>query len=338
MKKRLDVLLVCDTPYFTPRGYDFSNEFKELDWETERDIYRALKQNGHKVTLLGVYDDIGILLEEIKENRPDVIFNLTEVFRDKVYLEKNMAWLIEMLGIPYTGASPTAILICNNKALTKEMLNFHQIKVPGFGIFYRNYRRSIPLNYFRFPVIAKPLCEEASRGISRASVVDDRGLLAERIKFIHQKMNMDAIIEEYIEGRELYVSVIGNKKIRILPAREMRFTKISNGKHRLATYRAKWDSNYRRKWGIRNSFARGLPEELNKKIENTCKRAYRALNMQSYVRFDLRISPDLEVYIIEANANPCLARYDEVGASAEKAGISYNKLIQNLISLAFQRK
>jgi D-alanine-D-alanine ligase len=336
MKKRLNILLLFDTPSFKPRGYDFKEEFKEIDWSTESDVYQALKELGHKVTLLGLYNDINILLEEVKENRPDIIFNLTEVFDQKTYLDKNVVAVLELLDIPYTGATPMSLLICNDKALSKKILSFHRIKVPHFYTFYRNRRIKL-IKRIKLPLVVKPLCEEASRGVSKASVVDSEEALIERVKFIHEKMNMDAIAEEYIEGRELYVSVLGNKKLRVLPFREMKFGELPQDEFRIATYKAKWDFEYREKWGIKNVFAGKLAEGLDKKIIELCKRAYRALNMQCYARFDIRVTSSGSVYILEANANPCLARYDEFAQSAEKAGIPYTKLIQKIINLAFQR-
>ncbi|MEA3328983.1 MAG: ATP-grasp domain-containing protein [Candidatus Omnitrophota bacterium] len=337
MKKKLKVLLVFDAPYAVGRDKDFKQEFKDPDWVTESDVYKALEGNGYQLGLLGLYNNIGVLFEELKRNKPDVVFNLAEVFRQKTYLEKNMAWLLEMLGVPYTGASPTTMLVCNNKALSKKILSFHRIKIPNFHTFYRDYKIKL-LRRLRLPLIVKPLCEEASRGISRASVVDDEAALVERVKFIHQRMNMDAIAEEYIEGREFYVSIIGRKKIKVLPLREMNFGRIPEQESRLATYRAKWDKAYRKKWGIENVFAGRLAEGINERIEDICKRAFRALNMQSYARFDVRVTSNAGIYILEANANPCLARDDELGQSAQKAGISYDKLIQKILLLALQRK
>jgi D-alanine-D-alanine ligase len=336
MKKKLKILLLFDAPYFKERGYDFKEEFKDPDWNTESDVYYALESLGHEVRVLGLYNDISILLEEIKENRPDIVFNLTEVFDQKSYLDKNVVWVLEMLKVPYTGATPASLLICNNKALSKKILSFHRIKVPHFYTFYR-HRRIKLVKRIKLPLIVKPLCEEASRGISLASVVDNEESLIERVKFIHESMNMDAIAEEYIEGRELYVSVLGNKQLKVLPFREMKFGDLPQEEYRIATYKAKWDYDYRERWGIKNVFAGKLAEGLDEKIIEVCKRAYRALNMQCYARFDIRINPEGEVYILEANANPCLAKNDEFAQSAEKAEIPYNKLIQKIIKLGLER-
>ena len=333
----MKVLLLFDSPYSRPRGYDFQEEFKNADWDTEQDVCRALRESNYEVSILGLYNDIGILLEEIAEFKPDVVFNLVEVFNQKTYLDKNIAALLQMLEIPYTGASPASLFICNNKGLSKKILSFHKIKIPHFHVFYK--KRSVLFSRrLKLPMIIKPLQEEASRGISQASIVDNQSAFFERINFIHQRMNTDAIAEEYIDGRELYVSILGDKRIKVLPAREMKFGQLPEDEPRIATYKAKWDNKYREKWGIKSVFAGKLADGVEKKVTEVCKRAYRALNMQCYARFDIRVTPEGNVYIIEPNANPCLARCDEVAQAAEKVGINYNQLINKLVNLALQRK
>ncbi len=334
--KKLRILLLFDSPYFTPRSYDFKKEFKDLDWGTESDIYNALIANGHQVNLLGLFNDINLLLEEVRENKPDIIFNAAEVFDQKSHLDKNVAGVLEMLGIPYTGASATSLLICGNKALSKKILSFHKIKVPHFYTFYKNHKIWLPKR-LKLPLIVKPLHEEASRGISQASVADSEEAMIERVKFIHESIKDSAIVEEYVDGREFYVSVLGNKRVRVFPLREMKFGEFGEDEPRIATYKAKWDHEYRQKWGIKNEFAGRLPNGLAEKVEEVCKRAYKVLNMQCYARFDIRVTSDSKIYIIEANANPCLDEYDELGQSAAKAGISYNKLIQKIINLGLER-
>jgi len=334
MKKNLKVLLLFNTPYATPRGYDFKEEFADPEnMYTENDVYRALQANGYKVCLLGLFDDLTPLFEEIKEFKPDVIFNMVEVFDGKTHFDMNIGALLDMLGIPYTGAKADALLICNNKALSKKILRYHRLRVARFHTFYRGHRVWRPKT-IKLPAIIKPLCEEASRGISQASVVDTDEAFMERIRFIHENMKMDAIAEEYIEGRELYVSVLGHKRLKVFPPREMKFGQLPEDEPRIATYKAKWDDNYRDRWGIKSVFAGKLPNGTAEHIQDACKRAYRALNMSSYIRFDIRLTPEGRVYIIEPNANPCLARIDEVAQSAEKEGISYPQLIKKIVTTA----
>ncbi|MFH1578032.1 MAG: ATP-grasp domain-containing protein [Candidatus Omnitrophota bacterium] len=337
MLKKLKILLLFDSPYSRPRGYDFQEEFKNTDWDTERDVYQALIGCGYEVSILGIYNKIDILLAEIEEFKPDVIFNLAEVFNQKTHLDKNIVALLEMLEVHHTGASSTSLFICNNKALTKKILAYHRINIPKFHTFYRNRKIWLPKR-LKLPLIVKPLCEEASRGISLASIVDNQASLIERVKFIHEKMNADVIVEEYIDGRELYVSILSNKRMRVLPLREMKFSQFPEDEPRIATYKAKWDDSYRKKWGIKSVFAGKLPNGVDKKIINVCKKAYQVLNMQCYARLDIRVTPSGSVYIIEVNANPCIARYDEVAQAAEKVGISYEGLIKKIVTLALARK
>jgi len=334
MKKKLNVLMVFDCEISRKRGYDYKEEFADRDFKTYSDIYRALKSNGHNVRLLGIKDDVRPLLDEVEENRPDVVFNVADVFKGKSSFDKNIAWLLEMLGLVYTGGSPANLSLCNNKALSKKILSFHKIKVPNFHSFYKKRPITRPRKRMDLPMIIKPLCEEASRGISLASVIDTDEALRERVLFIHENMQMDAIGEEYIEGREFYVSILGNKRIEALPIREMKFGRISDEEFRIATYKAKWDDKYREKWGIKNVFAGRLPGDWEKKIISVSKRAYRALNLDGYARFDVRVTPEGEVYVIEVNLNPSLEREDEFERSANKAGISFNELIQKLIVFA----
>lgn len=337
MKRRLKVLLLFDSPYFTPRGYDFIEEFKDDEnWYTENDVYRALLENDYEVSLLGVFNDIHILLEEIKEFKPDIVFNLAEVFDDKPHLDKNIVSLLEMLKVLYTGASSDTLFICNNKALSKKILRFHRLRVAHFHVFQINHKIWLP-KYLKLPLVVKPLCEEASRGISQASVVDSEAALVERVKFIHESMEADAIAEEYIEGRELYITIMGDKRITVFPPREFKFGKFPEDEPRIATYKAKWDDNHRDKWGIKSVYAGKLPVGMDKKIVDVCKRAYRTLGFRSYTRFDIRITPDGKIYILEPNANPCLARIGEVAHAVEKAGVSYNQLIKKIVTLGLRR-
>lgn len=334
MRKKLNVLMLFYSPYQMPRGYDWKEEFSDPDnMYTEKDVHEALKALGHDVTLLGIFNDITPLYEQIKENRPDVIFNMMEVFNDESYLEKNMAAMLEITGIPFTGSSCGLLHVCNNKALHKKIFVYHRIKVPKFIDFPKGSRVSVPAK-FKLPAIIKPLCEEASRGISQASIVDNPEAFIERVKFIHTNMGLDAIAEEYVEGRELYVSVIGHRRLTVLPPREMLFANMPEGEPRIATYKAKWDDNYRKKWGIDSKPAKNLSPEVLAHIEDECKRAYRALDARSYLRFDIRLSPQNEVFIIEPNANPCIARIDELAQAAKQAGIDYESLIQQVLEQA----
>lgn len=337
-RKKLKVLMVFDTPVSYPRGHDYAEEFADAEnYGAENDVYRALLANGYEVRPLGLLSDVRPLLEDVAEFRPDVIFNMVETFNNVTRFDKNVTALIELLGVPYTGASSATLFLCNDKALCKKILRYHRVRTPRFHTYYRNQLVWLPKT-LKLPCIVKPLTEEASRGISQASVVDDEAGLVERVNMIHERMQMDAIAEEYVEGRELYVSVIGDTRLRVLPPREMSFGQMAEDEPRIATYKAKWDDNYRSRWGIKNHFADALGNGLLDKIQDECRRAYRALNIHSYARFDLRVTPAGQVYVIEPNVNPNIAADDELAQSAEKIGMPYAKLIRALVRQALKRR
>jgi D-alanine-D-alanine ligase len=332
------VLLVFDFPYAVKPGYDFAAEFADPDGSyTENDVWQALLECGYEVQRLSLFDDVRPLLDAVAAFKPEVIFNLCDTFRNVTHWDKNILATMELLGVPCTGATSSALFLCNDKALSKKILRFHRVRTPRFHTFYRDHKVWLPKT-LKLPCIIKPLTEEASRGISQASIVDDEASFLARVKMIHERMSLDVIAEEYIEGRELYVSIVGDRVLRMLPPREITFGQMSEDEPRIATYKAKWDDAYRERWGIENHFANALEPELQKRIEDVCKRAYRALNLRSYARFDLRITAGGQVYVVEPNVNPCLARNDELAQSALKAGIGYPSLIRKLVNQALRRK
>jgi D-alanine-D-alanine ligase len=335
--KKLKVLVLFDSAGSPPDDQDYTEEFKQVDWVAEASVVKTLEKLGHEVRTLGIYDDISLLHKEIEENKPDVVFNLTEVFLGKAFLDKNIPSFLELMEIPYTGCGPVGMMVCNNKALTKTVLTYHRIKVPNFRIFRKGKRVWHPKR-LKFPLLIKPLREEASTGISQASFVESSKDLEDRVHFIHDRFDMDALVEEYIEGREIYASILGDGKLRSFPLREMKFSQVPDDGPKLATYKAKWDKKYRQKWGIKNEFPGRLPDGITEKILTICKRAYRALMLDGYARFDLRLTPEGEVFIIEANANPALAPDEDFAISASKAEIGYDKLIQKILNLAFHRE
>ncbi len=337
MKKVLKVLVLFDSAGPPPADQNFTEQLKTKEWSTEASVINALKKLGHKIKLLGVYDDLSLIVNEIKSNQYDVVFNLTEVFLGKAYFDKNVVSILEMLKIPFTGSGSVALMLCNNKAVSKKILTFHKIKVPHFQVFYRG-KKVWKLKKLKYPLIMKPLTEEASTGISQASFIDNDSNFQERIRFIHEHLKMDAIAEEYIEGRELYVSILGNKRLKMLPLREMKFGHIPDDEPKIATFKAKWDEKYRTRWGIKNDFAEDISEPIKEKIFNICKKAFKVLYLQGYGRFDIRLTRDSEVFILEANANPSLAPDDEVAMASKKMGISYEQLTDTLIRYAFTKK
>jgi D-alanine-D-alanine ligase len=333
MKKKFQVLVLFDLRTLPSRDLDFSEELKTEEKKTEGDVIRTLKKLGHEVRILGVYDDPGMILNEIKSHPPDVVFNLTEEFNSRSAYERNVAALLQMLDVRFTGTGPTGLTLCKNKGMAKEILAYHRIKFPDFAIFSPGASIKRPKRLI-FPLFIKPLKNEASYGISQDSFVENDQAFEDRIRFIHESMKQEAMAEEYIEGRELYVSIIGNRRLQVLPIREVIFSRVPEDRPRFSTFKAKWDEAYRERWGIHNVFAQDLPIGVAMRIARVCKQVYRALHIWGYGRIDLRLTPDDRIIILEANPNPCLASDDEFAQSALKAGWTYETLIQHIIRLA----
>lgn len=331
--RRLNVLVLFDTLKPYPREYDFSEELKGPDWKAESGVIEALGKLGHTVRTLGVFDNPGLILEEVGLHPPDVVFNLSEQFRNRSAYERDVAGLLEMMDLVSTGTGVTGLTLCKNKGMSKEILSYHRIRFPDFAVFPpgKVIRRPRRLD---FPLFIKPLKDEASYGISQESFVENDQAFEDRVRFIHERMGQEAIAEEYIEGRELYVSILGNNRLQVLPVREVIFSKMPDDRPQFSTFKAKWDETYRKKWGIQNTFPEDLPDALREKLAHVCKRVYRALHIRGYGRIDLRLTEDGRVFILEANPNPNLALDDELAQSALKAGMRYTDLIQKIIRLA----
>lgn len=335
IRRKYKILVLFDTAGTPPSKQDFTKELQTEDWAAEAHIIEALHKLGHEVRTIGVYDEPGMIIDEIKTHPPDVVFNLTEHFNAVSEHDRNVAGLLEMMDVPYTGSSPTGLTLCKNKGMAKEILSYHKIRVPNFAIFTpgATIRRPKRLN---FPLFIKPLKEEASYGISQDSFVTDDGAFEERIRFIHERMGQEALAEEYIEGRELYASILGTDRLRVFPLREVVFSEVPDGQPRFSTFKAKWDDAYRKRWGIENIFANPLPDGTEARIARISKSVYRALRIRSYGRIDLRLTPQNEIVVLEANPNPNLERTDEFAQSAMKAGLSYERLIQSILNLALK--
>jgi D-alanine-D-alanine ligase len=329
VKKKLKVLVLFDGAGPTTLDQDFSSEMKTPDWKTEANVMAALSTLGYTAEHLAIYDDVDLVRQKLETFAPDVLFNLVEQFRNNPGFDQNIVSFFEMQGLPFTGCGSTGLTLCKDKGISKKILHYHGIHVPNFVVIPRG-QRPTRAKHLKFPVLVKPVKEEASYGISRASFVETDDDFRERVGFIHEKYSSDAIAEEYIEGRELYVSIIGNVKLTVFPIREMVFREVPPNEPKIATFKAKWDEEYRKRWGLENQFADGLEPALVDHIEETCKRTYRLLTIDGYARIDLRLTSDNHVYFIEANPNPHLAEDEDFALSAGKAGLTYPQLIDRI--------
>ena len=307
---------------------------KGEDKPTEADVLHCLRRLGHDVDTLAVFDNVTAIVDKLKAYTPDVVFNLSESFYHDRSHEPNIPALLELMNVAYTGAGPEALLLCKDKVLSKKVLAYHKVRSPHFVVSHRAHplRR---LRRFIYPAFVKPVCEESSDGISRASFARDEGEAIERARFIHQKFGCDALIEEYIEGRELYISVIGNHRLRVFPPREIFFSQVPEDIPKFATFHAKWNRAYRKKWGIRNGAAGELPEGVGEDLARLGRKVYRVLKIRGFGRIDVRLTPQGEIFVIEANPNPSLAEDEDFAQSACNAGIEYDALIQEILDAAF---
>jgi len=304
---------------------------------TEYDVRNALLQLGHKVRVVAVEDDLAPLRATVEEWAPHVAFNLLEDFAGNAAFDYYVVSYLGMLKVPYTGCNPRGLLLARDKALSKKLLSYHRIKVPLFRVF--NWGRTIPLREVRklpYPMVVKSLLEQGSLGIAQASVVNGPDELSQRVIQLQEMTGGDVIAEQYIDGRELYVTVIGNQRLQVLPVRELIFGDIEQGEPRIATYKVKWDPKYRERHGIDYQFVRTLPGGLAEAIPHLCRRIYRILGLSGYARIDLRLGRDAKLYVLEANPNAALSTIDDMAFSALKAGMSYLQFIQHLLNLGLR--
>lgn len=333
--KKARILVLFDTDGEPPASQDYTKQLASSD-EAEFDVARALLQQGHEVRLLGFRNDLDQLIAGLRKEPADVVFNLAERFRNMSALDYTIAALLDMMSMPFTGASAEGLMLSRDKALTKKVLAFHGLRIPHFMVCERGCAVARPSD-MRFPLIVKPLDEDASVGISQSSVVRDDQALAERVGFIHQRFNTDAIVEEFIAGRELYVGVMGNDKPRALPPIEMVFGEKTDEESRIATFKVKWSVKYRENHGIENRIAKNLPKDLLERLADTAVNAYKAAGLRDYGRIDMRLAHDGQIYIVEANPNPYLADGEDLAWAAEEGGYMYPQFIEKIAEMAMTR-
>jgi len=314
-------------------GYDLLT----VPWRTEYDVVKTLKSKPlrHDVHVLGVKDELAQIRKANDEFKPHIAFNMLEAFHEVGTFDQNVVSYLELLKLPYTGCNPRGMLLARDKALSKKLLHYHRIPVPEFTVVRRGRKPRLPKR-MGFPVIVKSLTEEASIGISQASVVEDEQRLAERVQFIHESIATDAIVEQYIEGRELYCGVVGNHRLETFPVFEMTFESMAEGTYNIATERVKWSPKYQEKAGIFTGLADPMPEGTEERIQHISRRVYRTLELSGYARIDLRLDADGRVYVLEANPNPQIARHEDFARSADCAGYSYPALIQKILTIGLR--
>src|SRR6201982_4017834 len=331
--RQLRTLVVVHSSLVPPESLEGHSDKEIEEWRTEYDVTSHLRKLGHEVRCLGVLDSLTELRSTIADWEPDIVFNLLEEFDGIVTYDQHVVAFLELMRQPYTGCNPRGLLLSRDKSLCKQLLSFHRIATPQFAVFRRGARIHVPRK-LRFPLFVKSTVEDASLGIAQASVVEDAARLKERIAFVHEQIKSDALVEEYIAGRELYVGVMGNERLTRLPVWEMVFGSMSALLR--ATRKVKWDKRYQAKYGITTHAAEDLPAAVLMELDRLSRRIYRALGLSGYARMDFRVTPKGQAYVLEANANPNLEAEEDFAESARAAGTPYGELLERLMDLGLR--
>ncbi len=331
VKKKLRVLVLVHEDLVPPASIEGLSDRDMQPWKTEFDVISTLRNMGHDVHPVGLYSDLGVIRKAMEEHRPHVAFNLIEEFHGHAVFDQHVVSYLELTKQPYTGCNPRGLTLAHDKALTKKILAYHRIQVPSFGVFPVNRKARRP-KHLKFPLLVKSLIEEGSVGISQASIVNDDERLAERVAFIHRQTKGHAIAEQYIEGREIYVGVIGNERLQAYTPWELVIQRLPEGAPHIATGKVKWDYAYQEKVGVITQPA-DLTPELRNRLEHLSKRIYRILNLSGYARLDYRLTEDGRFHLLEANPNPNLSYGEDFAEAAEHSGVGYEVLLQKIISL-----
>ncbi len=315
-------------PYFEIDKYSPLDEYDKM--------VKKLNKSGFECYQLNIKDNIDKLINDYYENKPDVVFNFVELYRERVDLEMSIVGLYELLDIAYTGAPPMALANCQNKHLTKRILSYFRIKTPNFHYVDKlNHKFNLRL---KFPLIVKPVMEDASVGIDNNAIVHNKKELKNRIEFVFDKINQPVLIEEYIDGREINVSILGDKNPKVLPISEIDFSQMPEHLYGIVSYQAKWDpfdEAYHKTIPICPAL---LPKRVEKKISELALKTFKIMGVRDYARIDFRLDNNLEPYVLEVNPNPDLTEEAGFMRSAKAAGFSYTKTLSKIIKYAFNRK
>lgn len=332
---KLRVLLLTHQDFKMPEDITKLEPKEIADWKTEYEIVLALQKLGHETHILADVTDMKVLREALASWKPQIVFNqLEEFLGENIYVPYVLGYF-ELIHQPFTGCNPASLILTDSKPIMKKILAYHRIPVPHFVNFPRGRNIKRPAR-LAFPLIVKSAAEHSSLGIAQASVVTSDEKLKERVEFIHENLQTDAMAEEYIEGREVYVGVLGNNRLVTFPVWEMHFGNLPEGTPRIATAKIKWDLDYQRKIGITTGAAENLPNGVAARIAQISKRVYRLLGLNGYARMDFRLTNDGQIYLMEPNPNPDLGIEEDFAKSAQMAGVGYEDLIQRVLNLGLR--
>ncbi len=334
----MKIAVVFDTPNEGWADEDFRAEMLAGEEEAEYEVAEALLACGHELLLLGVYDDLEAMLEELDDFGAELVFNCSETFLGEPAHDYIIPAVIESAGYPYTGAGPACMLATRDKGLSKKVLAYHDVAVPELHVFPPDRPIRVPRG-LTYPRIVKPVAADASEGISSRSVVHSAAEIRERVRWVHDWFEQGAIVEQFVEGRELYIGVVGNPgSLELLRLTEIVFDPArSRPEERIASRLAKWDVPYRDRHGVRNVFARPVSRAAMAQMETIARVAYDALELRDYARIDVRLAPDGQVWVLEVNCNPYISFGHDMSNAAEKSGMDYYEFIDRIVHEALRR-
>ncbi len=315
-------------------------KFFEVDKTTPMEefeyIAKKLESVGFTAYTLNIKDNLELLFNNFKEEKPDVIFNFVEIYKDNPRLEMNIVGIYELLGIPYTGAPAMGLANCQNKVLAKRLLSSAGIRIPNF--FIVNVKSTKYLHRLKYPLLVKPVFEDASVGIENDSIVSNGKQLRIRIEHVLKQFNQPALVEEFIEGRELNVAVMGDKKLRVLPISEIDFSTMPDYLHNIVSFQAKWDPHHESYHKTIPICPAPLSNNIEKKAKELAFKAFKVMGCRDYARVDMRLSKDYKLYVLEVNPNPDITEGAGFMRSAQHAGMSYAQALKRIVNYALKRK
>ena len=345
---KVKVAVVYNEPepemYVKTDGEEVKNlEFKtyfEVDKTTPMEefdyIAKKLENVGFTAYTLNIKDNLELMLSNLKKEKPDVIFNFVEIYKENSRLEMNIAGLYELLGIPYTGAPALALANCQNKVLAKRLLSTSGIRIPPYHIVTAGSSRYVhKLNY---PLLVKPALEDASVGIENESIVSNSKELRNRIEHVLKFFQQPALIEEFIEGRELNVAVMGDRRLRVLPISEIDFSTMPDHLHNIVSYQAKWDPHHESYHKTIPICPALLPKEIEKRAKEMAFKAFKVMGCRDYARVDMRLAKNNKLYVLEVNPNPDITEGAGFMRSAEYSGMTYAQALKRIVKYALARK
>ena len=333
--KKLKILVLMHSDLVPPETMDGYSDTEITQWKTEFDVVTTLNEMGHHVFPLGVYDNLGVIRKAIQDLKPDIIFNLLEEMHGNSLFDCHIVSYLELMKMPYTGCNPRGLMLAHDKAISKKLFTHHRVNTPHFAVMPLGKKFQAPKS-LHYPLIVKSLIEDGSYGLAQASIVYTEDKLLDRVRYLQEALGTPVLVEEYIEGREIYISVIGNNRLQVFPILELVFGEMPDDAHRIATSKVKWDWRYQKRHQIDHTIPKDLSSPLESALTAMSKRIYRILGLSGYARIDIRLTSDNKLFVLEVNANPDVAYGGEIANAAEAAGVSYEQLLMKMLNLGLK--